>query len=332
MARRTGIGRWSMASLGREGWVAAIAAALLLLAGRILGVFELVVFGAALAALVAAALTRLALMRLQLGVRRTLTPPRVNAGQPARVELILSNSALRRTPVLQLRDAVTGTRGANLLVSPLPAGATARAAYLLPTAKRGKLSVGPLTIELTDPFGLTRSRIDAVGRSELIVFPKIDRIKPIPTAASHDPQATARQPNALGRAGDDFYALRPYQVGDDLRRVHWPATAHADELMIRQHEMPWQERTTVVLDVRTYSQTPESFELCVSAAASVLHAAFRGGDQIRLITTAGADSGFGLARAHLDACLERLALVSLDQDASLQRSVDVLRRTGGGGS
>ena len=91
-------------------------------------------------------------------------------------------------------------------------------------------------------------------------------------ASGHDPQATARHPNALGRAGDDFYALRPYQVGDDLRRVHWPATAHNDELMIRQHELPWQERTTVLLDVRATAHVRESFELAVSAAASILNA------------------------------------------------------------
>ena len=47
-----------------------------------------------------------------------------------------------------------------------------------------------------------------------------------------------------------------------MRRVHWPATAHHDELMIRQHELPWQERTTVLLDVRAH--VSESFELAVA--------------------------------------------------------------------
>ncbi len=330
-ADRDADGRFG-SGLTREGWLTALLAAALVVGGRLLGAFELVVAGAAIGGLLVVALVRLALVRLQLGVRRSLSPPRVHAGQPARVELHVANGGNLRTPVLQLRDEVTGTRGANLLVSPLAAGTNARAAYLLPTDKRGRLSVGPLRVHLGDPFGLTRSIVDAVARSEVVVYPRIDSIGAIPAAASHDPQATARQPNALGRTGDDFYALRPYQIGDDLRRVHWPATAHNDELMIRQHELPWQERTTILLDVRSYSQTDASFELAVSAAASVLLAAFAGGDQVRLVTTAGADSGFGVVRGHVEACLERLALVETDQGASLQRSLDVLTRSGGGGT
>ena len=113
------------------------------------------------------------------------------------------------------------------------------------------LQVGPLDVVVGDPFGLTARRGRRARASpSWSSTPASIRSSALPVASGHDPQATARHPNALGRAGDDFYALRPYQVGDDLRRVHWPATAHHDELMIRQHELPWQERTTVLLDVR----------------------------------------------------------------------------------
>jgi uncharacterized protein (DUF58 family) len=234
--------------------------------------------------------------------------------------------------VLRLRDAVTGTRGANVLVSPMSPGAVGRAAYLLPTERRGVLRIGPLDVLVSDPFGLTAAEVEAAGPTELVIFPHIDPIVALPVAAGHDPQATARHPNALGRAGDDFYALRPYQVGDDLRRVHWPATAHHDELMIRQHELPWQERTTVLLDVRAFAHVGESFEPAVSAAASILNACFSRGDQVRLITTAGSDSGFEGGRHHLEACFMHLATVGLEQSASMQRTLDLLGRSSTGGS
>src|SRR5207245_397722 len=85
--------------------------------------------------------------------------------------------------------------------------------------------------------------------TQLTVYPRVDPILPLPQTRGHDPHAGADHPTALG-SGEDFYALRAYQVGDDLRRVHWPSTARLDELMIRQQEMPWQGRATVVLDVR----------------------------------------------------------------------------------
>src|SRR5438270_830794 len=76
-------------------------------------------------------------------------------------------------------------------------------------------------------------------------------------------------------SGDEFYALRAYEVGDDLRRVHWPSTARRDDLMIRQHEMPWQGRATVLLDVRQGAHTEQSLEQAVSATASLLTASWQ---------------------------------------------------------
>jgi len=57
----------------------------------------------------------------------------------------------------------------------------------------------------------------------------------------------------VGRVGDDFYALRPYVVGDDMRKVHWPSTARRDELMVRQDELPWQGRVTIPQPLRDYA-------------------------------------------------------------------------------
>lgn len=318
--------------LTRTGWGVLAGAAGLVVAGRVLGAFELYLLGAGAAALVAVALLAVNLARLQIGISRTLVPPRVHAGGPARVELRLANHARRKTPTLRLHDAVTGTRGANLLVSPLGHNEQARAAYQLPTERRGALSVGPLELIVADPFGLCESRTTGLGTSQLVVYPHIDELLALEHASSHDPQATSRHPNALGRVGDDFYALRPYVVGDDLRRVHWPSVARTGELMIRQHELPWQERTTVLLDVRDASHSGSTFERAVSAAASVLVAAHGRGDQIRLMGTDRRDSGFGLGRSHLDALLHHLALLKTDHKATLQAGLDDLVRNGVGGS
>src|SRR5438046_425881 len=81
---------------------------------------------------------------------------------------------------------------------------------------------------------------------------------PLPQTQGPDPLAGAEHPPALGVAGEDFYALRAYEMGDDLRRVHWPSTARVDELMIRQNEMPWQGRATVLLDTRAQAHEGDS--------------------------------------------------------------------------
>ena len=53
----------------------------------------------------------------------------------------------------------------------------------------------------------------------------------------------------LFRTGDEFYTMRAYVEGDDLRRIHWPSVARSGELMIRQDEST--RRSTAVLFVDT---------------------------------------------------------------------------------
>jgi uncharacterized protein (DUF58 family) len=237
-----------------------------------------------------------------------------------------------RSPVLNLRDGVSGTRGANLIVPPLAADGVARAAYRLPTERRGILAVGPLEVMLTDPFALTNVAMQASGISELTVYPHIDDVAPVPQTTGNDPMAGAEHPNALGRNGEDFYALREYVVGDDLRRVHWPSTARHDELMVRQDELPWQGRATVLLDVRSSSNTAESLELVISAAASILSANARRQDLVRLVSTDGSDSGFAAGHAHVESILEHLASVQATNEANYRRVVDRLARSSTGGA
>ncbi|MEA2842453.1 MAG: hypothetical protein QOJ69_124, partial [Actinomycetota bacterium] len=93
--------------------------------------------------------------------------------------------------------------------------------------------------------------------------------------------------------------------------------ARRDELMIRQNETPWQGRATVLLDTRARYHTDWSFEAAVSAAASVLTACWQRRSLIRLMTTDGADSGFGTGPGHLELMLGRLALVDVSDDAGL---------------
>ena len=121
-------------------------------------------------------------------------------------------------------------------------------------------------------------------------------------------------------------------VGDDLRRVHWPSTARHDELMVRQDELPWQGRATVLVDVRSSTNTHESLELVISAAASIVSAGARRQDLIRLVSTDGADSGFAAGHAHIEAIMEHLAAVEAANDAGFRRVLDRLARSASGGA
>jgi uncharacterized protein (DUF58 family) len=316
--------------LTRQGWLCLWGGVVVLFVARLLGVGELYVFGAVALGLVAVAAVYVRLTRLDLQVDRSVHPSRVHAGQVSRVEVRLRNLRRQDTPVLRLRDPVTGTAGAELLVSPLDQGAMSTASYRLPTERRGIIEVGPLQVVVADPFGLAQATVRAAPKVEVTVFPRVEDVRPVPFTSGNDPLAGLLHPHALGRVGDDFYALRPYVVGDDLRRIHWPSTARHDELLVRQQEQPWQGRTTVLLDVRRAGHTSETLEAAVSVAASVITANSARRDLVRLATTDGADSGFGSGSTHVQALLEHLAVVQASGGASLRAMLDLVQRDGQG--
>jgi len=298
--------------------------------GRAFGILELFVIGVGMLALAVGAWIYVRLLQLRLEVVREVTPLRVHAGAAARVELRVGNLARARTPLLELTDPVAGTRGARLNVAPLPRAASARAAYRLPTDQRGLISIGPLAVKVQDAFGLAAIQAVAAPRVELTVYPHVDELTTRPGAGNRDPHAGADHPNALSREGEDFYALRSYVQGDDLRRVHWPSTARHDDLMVRQDELPWQGRTTVLLDTRAAGFNDETFEAAVSAAASLVMSGWHRRDLVRLITTDGTDSGAAGGQAHIDATMEHLAVVDTTVGGSLVALLAALGRASGG--
>jgi uncharacterized protein (DUF58 family) len=317
----------------RRGWLLLAGSVVLATGGWLLGVEELSVVAAAIVSLVMLAAAQVRRAPLHLLAARELHPAKVHAGTDSRVDLVVRNAAPRRTPVVTVRDPFDGgRRQARFLLAPLAPNEVARAAYRLPTGRRGVYSLGPLEVTRSDSFGLASVSVTAAPATQLTVYPHVDTIAALPHTVGHDPYAGADHPNALGQLGEDFYALRPYEVGDDLRRVHWPSTARLDELMIRQDEMPWQGRATVLLDVRRRAHNGESFELAVSAAASIVQASWGRRSLVRLVTTDGWDSGFAAGVSHAEAVMEHLAVLKPGRHDRLADVLSVLRRSGSGGA
>jgi len=311
------------------GAIVGAGAAALVVVGRVLGLPELYAIGAALGLLALVCAAWVALRRIDIVVTRSVRPSRVHAGNPCTVEIQVRNRSNHETPVLRLLDPVSGTAGADLLLAPIGVRRSTSVAYRLPTSRRGIVTVGPMQVVMSDPFGLATAGTVAAPAVDVTVLPRVDDIPPLARSVGPDPDGTA-ETGSLGRAGEDFAALRPYVVGDDMRRVHWPSSARTDELLVRQHDVPWQGRVCVVLDQRRHSADPETFERVVSAVASILRAHLRRGDHARLVTTTGSDSGYGVGSSHLDGLLEHLAVAERASAGSLQIAVELVERGASG--
>ncbi len=318
--------------LTRAGIGIALSAAISFMIGRLFGADELLILAAIqLVALVVAVVTS-ASTRLDLAISRTANPARLRAGTPARIDVAITNRARRSSPVLLAIDHISGTPGASLHLAPIKPGSSAPIAYRLPTARRGLVEVGPLDLRFGDPMGLTRGSVRASDMITLVVHPELVDLGALHAIAGHDPTADQQPIRALATGGDEFFALRPYVIGDELRRVHWRASARTGELVVRQDERPRTGRVTVILDLRRASYDDAGFERAVSAALSALYAGWRGDDALRFLTTGTSAVTDIRSRHELDAIDEQLATVTTTDSASLVRSIENLGRMGRGGT
>ena len=302
---------------GPRGWGLTAASLLLGVAGLSLAVPELLVVAVGGVALVATATAYVRLTRVKVEVRRALHPPRVYAGDAVDVEIKVGNTGTRPSPLLGAVDPFDhGRRRARFQVAPLPPGQEVQAAYQLRVERRGVYDLGPLDVRIDDPFGLASRSVGRAPATRLVVYPRIEVVGPLlPGPADRRQERAGPSPAPAGTDGD-LYALREYQSGDDVRRVHWRSTAKRDELMIRHPETPGQGAATVLLDLRGAVHSDETLEAAVSAAASIVHAAWRRRWPVRLVTSDGTDSGLGAGRPHMETLLERLAVAGVHGGAS----------------
>ena len=262
-------------------------------------------------------------------VSRRLGSAIVHDGDTTGVTLLLANRSRRSVSNVTLEDDVNRLGMANFEVARIKPGETTTASYRVTCKPRGVYRVGPATIRSTDPLGLAEMRSDVGPVDRIVVYPALEDLSGFPVVRGQDPAMAASRPEHSRRGGEDFYTLREYQRGDDLRRVHWPYSARTDELMIRQLETPWQSRALVLLDIRSASyESQDAFEKAVSGAASVITHLISSGFDADL----WAGDAEPIDATRYGAAMERLALVQADPAIDIQAVATRIRQKGGGGA
>jgi uncharacterized protein (DUF58 family) len=264
--------------------------------------------------------------RYRLALVRTVTPQLVAAGQPARVTLALSNEGRTPNGVLLLEDHVPyvlGTRP-RFVVEGIGSGWRETVSYQVRSDVRGHFEIGPMSVRVTDPFGLVELGRTFRTTVPLTVTPRTVALPQIPLGGAWTGSGDNR-PRAFATGSAEDVTVREYRQGDDLRRVHWRSSARVGELMVRREEQPWQSRATLFLDNRATSHRGQgiasSLESAVSAAASIaVHLSHRG-FAVRLVTATGEDqsSSWHVRSADLNTgpLLEALAVVQAAQHRQL---------------
>lgn len=320
------------------------AGAVLLAAGASMGeqaVVQLAVFVLVLPLVSALVVAR---ERFRPSVERAAVPARVRRGEGTEVTLALTSAGRRPGATWLLTEHLPPALGPEprFAVSRLGSGRPTELRYALVPRRRGHHALGPLRSRVVDPFGLVERSNAGTGTAPLLVVPRVQPLSPAGTLDGHGGEGARR---AIAVHGEDDVSIREYRRGDDLRKVHWRATARTGELKVRLEERPWRARTTVLLDARRpahliagqHDPDPaDSLEWAVEAAASIAVGLGRRGHEVRVVTEDGELAGTGRlpagpSGAAAEGLLDRLGTLLPSPRTDLRPGLEVLHRIGGDG-
>ena len=345
--------RTSLSALTVRGRCLVAAGVTMLALGALLGERTLVQAGLFVLALPLLGAVTVARERFRLSSRRTITPTRVPRGGDADVLLEITNADRSPGGLWMLSEHVPPELGPppRFVVERLGGRATAALRYHVAGSRRGRHVLGPLRLQLVDPFGLVERTVAGTDSAPLLVVPRVRSLgRGGPSGGAGGGGEGARR--SLAVHGEDDVSARPYRHGDDLRKVHWRATARTGDLMVRLEERPWRSQATLFLDTRTRGHLavrreagsrppgppgdpcppPDSLEWLVEAAASIGTSLAVRGSVLRVLTDSGElrPSG-GRGGLTPDELLERLAVVRPSRVTGLGPALDQLCRAAGEG-
>lgn len=324
-----------------RGAVVAAAGACLVVVGVATALPALVRAGVLALALPVVAAAVLLAARPSARVVRTVEPSAVPVGQDARVRLGVEVSCALPLVSLMAQDARSpglGARSRFVIAGAARAragrpGAATTVTYRVRPTRRGRHRVGPLTITLTDPLALARAAPlpvtevrpgagEVASGATLLATPVV---VPLPEEGGEvvGQGAGDRSTLASGAGGEPAAGVRQYRTGDDVRRVHWRATARTDHLMVREDEHSAAHRAVVVLAVDG-PWHGEGFERAVSVAASVVASLGAHGAPVEL--HAGS-----VVTGPVDDLVRALALVEPGSPGARTPAADGHLRRGSGG-
>lgn len=270
----------------------------------------------------------LARRRVAIDADRSTLPTRIRADQAIEVQLRVGVRRRLATVVLEEQLPESFGPSVRLPVAVLPVGETLEHGYRFTARRRGVFEVGPLVAEWSDPFGLTRKRIEIAPAERIIVHPNTESVHDRITSREWEDPPIRPPQSKPWPSGFEFYGMRDYVSGDDPRRIIWTASAKTDDrYLVRESEQGITDRVTLLLDNDRSQHAPgdpsETFERAVRAAASLGVRHLADGFSVTLDC-----NGERLAkslrgpRARIP-LLDRLAEVQLD-DVPLARSLERL--------
>jgi uncharacterized protein (DUF58 family) len=177
---------------------------------------------------------------------------------------------------LQLPPRVEAVDRPHLVFGQIPPHQSSEAKLRVRFHKRGIQSVGRALLLAQDPLGLFIATRQVKTSDQVLVYPHPKPLPVEPQGAMHtlDWNERSAQTSLPSLSGDEFWGVRPYQIGDPLKRIHWKITAHQGELNIIQTLPSLRQGGAILLDRHPAAHRPISEDGETTLDELVRYAAF----------------------------------------------------------
>lgn len=265
------------------GWTIVAAVTASYVAGYALGWAELVAIAWAGLVLIGATLLYL-VGRNSYIVRLTMPVSRVVVGDRAPGLVAVHNPGRRRLPGVSVEVRV-GEGLAEFAMPSLAHGSSFDDVFLVPTRRRGVITIGPVRTVRGDPVGLFRSERVWADKMDLYVHPRTISIPSMSTGFIRDLEGSPTRD--LTNSDVSFHALRGYVAGDERRTIHWKSTAKTGTYMVRQFEESRRSHLMVALSLSEGDfASDDEFEMAVSVVGSLGARAIRDARTVSVVASA----------------------------------------------
>lgn len=211
-------------------------------------------------------------------------------GFEVRREIMQEGRCLKKISLpLIIRNRTFLYRQSAVITEKLPFCAAGRADWELPALgpketirlerevtaiRRGHFHLEKIQIISGDPCGLFQVRKTFFLPGETAIQPQTRDLKILPSGKGGQLSMTG-DGRPLGHAGmgSDYFGVRPYRPGDEMRSIHWRLSAAKHRMMVREFEASAIDRIVLILDTNAasvgFDPAENNFEALVSLAASI---------------------------------------------------------------
>jgi uncharacterized protein (DUF58 family) len=175
----------------------------------------------------------------------------VFAGDNAGFVFHFHNNSRQPRYQLKLRDD-----SGNSTTFDLPAQQSTSIQLSIPTARRGWLSSGRLTLSTEFPLGLFHAWSYLHFDNRCLVYPKPAAPLPLPVSSAQEGEG-----KLISSGDEDFAGLRSYVPGDALPRIAWKALAREQGLQVKQFSATQGHELWLDWDLLPYADGERKLEI-----------------------------------------------------------------------